>query len=66
MNSWLILIHVSPVPELERSDSLFESITDLAMDLIDDEFQVEASALVVSNFDVISMDDLDNLDTFEG
>lgn len=59
-SSYLIFVHVHPIPEDEDAFRLERALASVAEDMLPD-LDVEITAAWVSNFEVISLSDLDAL-----
>lgn len=63
-NSWLVLVHVWPIPEEDEARAAFGRIADTVQAELP-AYEVEVSAVYASKVEVVGMDDLDNFDTIE-
>ncbi len=63
-NSWLVLVHVWPIPEDDEAQAAFDRI----IEVVDEQlpaYDVDFSAVYASKVEVVGLDDLDEINTIE-
>jgi len=63
-NSWLVMVHVRPIPEQFETRAVFDRITRIVKEDLPG-YEVDVEALYASSVDVVGLDDLDALETIE-
>ncbi len=63
-NSWLLMIHINPIPESDETQAMFDAVTELIDKLLPG-YQADVAAVYASKVEVVSLDDLDNLTTID-
>lgn len=61
-SSWLLMIHIFPIPEEGEAQAMF----DAACELVDEKlpgYKADVAAVYASKVEVVSLDDLDGLET---
>ena len=61
-NSWLIMVHVNPIPEDAEALIVFDDIVSVVDERLAD-YDVDVSAVYASKVEVVGLDDLDSFDT---
>ncbi len=62
--SWLLMIHVSPIPEDEEAQGMFDAAVELVESKLPG-FKADVAAVYASKVEVVSLDDLDHLTTLD-
>ena len=59
--SWLIMAHIDPAPDRAAADLAMDAVAEALDNLFPAEYSIDIAAVLATNFEVISMDDLEDL-----
>jgi len=63
-NSWLLMIHIFPIPEDDETQAMFDASCELVDKLLPG-YKADVAAVYASKVEVINLEDLDKLETIE-
>ena len=63
VSGWLILSNIEPVPSTNVADRAIEAVMAALDSVLHPSYTIEVSGIRVSNIELVSLDDLDSLNT---